>query len=102
VPSAPHLEIAASLLNFVGSLIMAVDLLGGRRRALIKSGLQGTSESAQQAGAGHTILASDNTPAANADAIEVWAGGISRRAACWGIGLITVGFLCDLISKLTT
>ncbi len=82
------LEAIATLLNFLGTCVLALDAVTAPRRARIRYG----EELAKMF---------EKSNPQRPDRLELWFAGISFRIALLGLGLIAVGFLVDLYAKIT-
>ncbi|HZQ90317.1 MAG TPA: hypothetical protein VFA60_00820 [Terriglobales bacterium] len=90
-------EVAGVLLNFFGGVILAIDALSAESRDVVDEGTKAATEDA--AAAGVPVRTGGGRPLS----YERFRRGVVRHSvvlARLGFGLMTLGFGCDLYSKL--
>jgi hypothetical protein len=95
---APHcLEIAASLLGFLGGSVLSLDALCAVRRVRQEMGKDETLRAVQAAGG--VYVDQHGRPLTSAFSLRRWFAGRSVLWARIGFSLMTAGFFFDLLAK---
>jgi hypothetical protein len=91
------LEIAASVLGFLGGSVLSLDALCAVRRVRQEMGKDATQQAVQAAGG--TYVDEHGNRLTSSFSLRRWFAGRSVLSARIGFGLMTAGFLVDLIAK---
>ena len=91
------LELAASSLGFLGGLVLSLDAIFAVRRARSERGKKAVGEAVQKAQSEY--VDDHDKVLTSAYALQLLFARRSAFSARIGFGLMTLGFLLDLISK---
>ena len=92
-----RLELASSLLGFLGAAILSLDALFAVARAQQKKGKTEMSEAAHDSDASYADHSGHRLP--NNYSLQMWFARNTRRTAWTGFSLVTLSFLLDFILK---
>jgi hypothetical protein len=91
------LEIAASVLGFLGGSVLSLDALCAVRRVRQEMGKDATLQAVQAAGG--TYVDEQGAPLTSAFSLRRWFAGRSLLWARIGFSMMTGGFFLDLLAK---
>ena|SRR5438270_12149909 len=90
-------ELAASISGFLGGAILSLDALFALRHVRQERGKEITQQAARESSG--TYVDDKNRPLNSAYKLQLWFAGRSVLSARIGFGLVTLGFLFDIIGK---
>ena len=97
----PLAEIIVTLMNFSGAAILSIDALRIRQSAKEKAGAEKLIHYLSLIGKGDLVTDTNGKPLDSEAAIEEWLGTRTQRLGWIGFTLLALGFLLDLMVKIT-
>ncbi len=97
-----ELGIFASLLTFLGGFALVVEALFVRRKIRAEAGARRLLDIMKAHGAEEVLVDKSGKPLNKEKALRLWFAERSLRWSWIGFGLLTGGFLLDLIAKWTS
>jgi hypothetical protein len=92
-----QLELASSILGFLGGFVLSLDAIAAVNRAKSTKGKESISEAARKVQGEYQIDAND-VPS-SAYGLQLFLARRTATTARWGFVLMTLGFLLDIIAK---
>ena len=99
-PLKTGFEVAGSVANFVGGLVLLVDALRARKVIRVKKAGEDFQRELREAGVGELDLPvdKDGNPLATPEDLELWLAEGTFKRSWWGFALLLLGFTCELLS----
>lgn len=99
-PTKEMLEIAGSVANFAGGLVLLIDAFRVRKVIRVKKAGQDFQEQLRKAGVKELDMPVDErgNPLGSPEDLEMWLAEGTFRRSWWGFALLVLGFACELLS----
>lgn len=96
------LDLVASILSFAGGVVLTVDALLVQREIRVEHGAQQLLEALDKRQASNALTNEAGEPLDNVKRLRLWLALRSLRRTQAGFALMTIGFLLDLVVRLSS